>query len=256
MTKLEQIQNQILEKMAETLNNEQLQKLENVMAIEFHGVEVQEECTQLVTSELRWQKILNTFLASKRIENCSLGTLDRYKECVTKLVTSLNKRLQDITTNDIRYYLAMYQETRKISISYMDTIRRYLSSFFAWISDEGYININPMRRLKKIKVPQKIKKPFTPAEREHLRCSARCQRDIAIMEFLYSTAARIGEVVRLDRRDVDWNRNEITIYGEKSKKERKVYLTDECAYHLRKYLLSRNDANPALFVSSKQPHTR
>lgn len=256
MTKLEQIQNQILEKMAETLNNEQLQKLENVMAIEFHGVEVQEECTQLVTSELRWQKILNTFLASKRIENCSLGTLDRYKECVTKLVTSLNKRLQDITTNDIRYYLAMYQETRKISISYMDTIRRYLSSFFAWISDEGYININPMRRLKKIKVPQKIKKPFTPAEREHLRCSARCQRDIAIMEFLYSTAARIGEVVRLDRRDVDWNRNEITIYGEKSKKERKVYLTDECAYHLRKYMLSRNDANPALFVSSKQPHTR
>ncbi len=256
MTKLEQIQNQILEKMAETLNNEQLQKLENVMAIEFHGVEVQEECTQLVTSELRWQKILNTFLASKRIENCSLGTLDRYKECVTKLVTSLNKRLQDITTNDIRYYLAMYQETRKISISYMDTIRRYLSSFFAWISDEGYININPVRRLKNIKVPQKIKKPFTPAEREHLRCSARCQRDIAIMEFLYSTAARIGEVVRLDRRDVDWNRNEITIYGEKSKKERKVYLTDECAYHLRKYLLSRNDTNPALFVSSKQPHTR
>lgn len=200
--------------------------------------------------------ILNTFLASKRIENCSLGTLDRYKECVTKLITSLNKRLQDITTNDIRYYLAMYQETRKISISYMDTIRRYLSSFFAWISDEGYININPMRRLKKIKVPQKIKKPFTPAEREHLRCSARCQRDIAIMEFLYSTAARIGEVVRLDRRDIDWNRNEIIIYGEKGKKERKVYLTDECAYHLRKYLLSRNDANPALFVSSKQPHTR
>lgn len=137
MTKIDQIQNQILEKMAETLSNEQLQKLENVMAIEFHGIEVQEECTQLVTSELRWQKILNTFLASKRIENCSLGTLDRYKECVTKLITSLNKRLQDITTNDIRYYLAMYQETRKISISYMDTIRRYLSSFFAWISDEG-----------------------------------------------------------------------------------------------------------------------
>lgn len=132
MTKIDQIQNQILEKMAETLSNEQLQKLENVMAIEFHGIEVQEECTQLVTSELRWQKILNTFLASKRIENCSLGTLDRYKECVTKLITSLNKRLQDITTNDIRYYLAMYQETRKISISYMDTIRRYLSSFFAW----------------------------------------------------------------------------------------------------------------------------
>lgn len=256
MTKIEKIQDKILEKMQEVLSNEQLQRLENVMAIEFHGVEVREECTDLVTSERHWEKILRTFLASKRIENCAEGTLERYNECVTKLVLTLNKRLQDITTNDIRYYLAMYQETRKISMSYLDTIRRYLNSFFAWVSDEGYINKNPMRRLKKIKVPQKIKKPFTQAEMEHLRCSAKSQRDIAIMEFLYSTAARIGEVVRLDRRDIDWNKNEVIIYGEKGKKERKVYLTEECAYHLRKYLLGRNDANPALFVSNKQPHTR
>ena len=148
MTKIEKIQNQILEKMADSLSAEQFRKLENILAIEFHGIEVQEECTQLVTSEIHWQKILRTFIASKRIENCSQGTLERYNDCVVKLVTALNKRLQDITTNDIRYYLAMYQEQRKISMSYMDTIRRYLSSFFAWISDEGYISRNPMRRLK------------------------------------------------------------------------------------------------------------
>lgn len=176
MTKIEKIQNQILEKMADSLSAEQFRKLENILAIEFHGIEVQEECTQLVTSEIHWQKILRTFIASKRIENCSQGTLERYNDCVVKLVTALNKRLQDITTNDIRYYLAMYQEQRKISMSYMDTIRRYLSSFFAWISDEGYISRNPMRRLKKIKVPRMIKKPFTQAEMEHLRCNAECQR--------------------------------------------------------------------------------
>ena len=245
MTNIEQIQNKILEQMQEILSNEQLQKLENVMAIEFHGVEVQQECTQLVTSESHWEKILRTFIASKRIENCSLGTLERYRDCVTRLITSLNKRLQDITTNDIRYYLAMYQEQRKISMSYMDTIRRYLSSFFAWISDEGYISRNPMRRLKKIKVPRMIKKPFSQAEMEHLRCNAECQRDIAIMAFLYSTAARIGEVVRLNKKDIDWGN-----------KERRVYLTDDCAYHLRKYLETREDNNHALFVSSKKPHTR
>ena len=256
MTNIEQIQNSILEQMQESLSNEQLQKLENVMAIEFQGIEVQQECTQLVTSESHWEKILRTFIASKRIENCSIGTLERYKDCVTKLVTSLNKRLQDITTNDIRYYLAMYQEQRKISMSYMDTIRRYLSSFFAWISDEGYISRNPMRRLKKIKVPRMIKKPFSQAEMEHLRCNAGCQRDIAIMAFLYSTAARIGEVVRLDRKDIDWGNKEVIIYGEKGKKERRVYLTDDCAYHLQKYLSTREDNNPALFVSNKQPHTR
>lgn len=113
MTKIEMIQSRIVERMQDILTNEQLQHLENVLAIEFHGVEVREECTQLVTSEIHWQKILRTFIASKRIENCSQGTLERYNDCVTKLVTALNKRLQDITTNDIRYYLAMYQEQHK-----------------------------------------------------------------------------------------------------------------------------------------------
>lgn len=230
---IDKIQERILERMQDTLTNEQLQHLKNVMAIEFYGVEVQEEHTELVTSERHWEKVLRTFLASKRIENCAEGTLSRYRECVTKLVLSLNKRLQDITTNDIRYYLAMYQETREISMSYLDTIRRYLNAFFAWANDEGYIRRNPMRRLKRIKVPQKIKKPF-----------------------LYSTAARIGEVIRVNRKDIDWNRNEVVIYGEKGKKERKVYLTEECAYHLKKYLRSRSDANPALFVSHKKPYAR
>lgn len=254
MTEMEKIQCRILEKMQEVLSNEQLQKLENVLVLEFHGIEVKQECTELVTSERHWEKILRTFLASKRIENCSEGTLKSYNDCVTRLITTLNKKLCDITTNDIRYYLAMYQETRKISMSYLDTIRRYLSSFFAWVSDEGYISRNPMRRLKRIKVPQTIKKPFTSAEMEHLRCNAVCQRDVAIMEFLYSTAARIGEVIRLNRKDIDWSNQEVIIYGEKGKKERKVYLTDECAYHLKKYLFARNDTNPALFVSNKQPH--
>ena len=256
MKEIEKIQSKILMRMQDVLDNEQLQKLENVLVLEFHNIEVKQECTDLITSERHWEKILRTFLASKRIENCSEGTLKSYNDCVTRLITTLNKRLQDITTNDIRYYLAMYQETRKISMSYLDTIRRYLSSFFAWVSDEGYIPKNPMRRLKKIKVPQVIKKPFTQAEMEHLRCSAECQRDIAIMEFLYSTAARIGEVIRLDRKDIDWSNKEVIIYGEKGKKERKVYLTDECAYHLKKYLFARTDMNPALFVSNKQPHSR
>lgn len=143
MTEIEKIQSKILMRMQEILDNEQLQKLENVLVLEFHNIEVKQECTDLVTSERHWEKILRTFLASKRIENCSEGTLKSYNDCVTRLITTLNKRLQDITTNDIRYYLAIYQETRKISMSYLDTIRRYLSSFFAWVSDEGYIQKTP-----------------------------------------------------------------------------------------------------------------
>ena len=162
----------VVNMMQEELTEEQMHKLENVLYISFHGVKLQEECTSLVTSQSHWDKILKLFIASKRLENCSQGTIDRYVDCVTKLVNYLNKRFEDITTNDIRYYLAMYQETRKVSISYMDTLRRYFSSFFGWLSDEGFISKNPMRRIKHMKVPQRIKKPFTSAEREHLRCNA------------------------------------------------------------------------------------
>lgn len=242
--------------MQEVLDEKQLQKLQNVLCIQFHGLKLEEENTQLVTSESGWQKILKLYTASKRLENCADSTVKQYSDCVIKMVTSLNKRLCDITTNDIRFYLAMFQESRKCSISYMDTIRRYLSSFFTWASDEGFIPRNPMRRIKHMKVPQKIKKPFSAAEREHLRCTANRERDIAIMEFLYSTAGRIGEVVALNRSDIDWGNREVIIYGEKGKKERKVYLTEECAYHLRKYLLSRTDTNPALFVSCRKPFGR
>lgn len=220
--------------MAEVLDDEQLQKLQNVLYIQFHGLKLEEENTQLITSESGWQKILKLYAASKRLENCADSTIKQYTDCVVKLITALNKRLCDITTNDIRFYLAMFQENRKCSISYMDT----------------------MRRIRHMKVPQKIKKPFSAAEREHLRCTATRERDIAIMEFLYSTAGRIGEVVALNRSDIDWGNREVIIYGEKGKKERKVYLTEECAYHLRKYLLSRTDTNPALFVGCRKPFGR
>lgn len=128
----------VVNMMQEELTDEQMHKLENVLYISFHGVKLQEECTSLVTSQSHWDKILKLFIASKRLENCSQGTIDRYVDCVTKLVNYLNKRFEDITTNDIRYYFAMYQETRKVSISYMDTLRRYFSSFFGWLSDEGF----------------------------------------------------------------------------------------------------------------------
>ena len=135
-------------------------------------------------------------------------------------------------------------------------MRHNISGFFSWATDEGYINRNPARRLKRVKVPQKIKKPYTAEEREHLKDVAKTERDVAIMELLYSTAGRIGEVVALNRDDVDFVNREIIIYGQKGKKERKVYLTEGCVYHLKKYLESRDDNNPALFVRGRKPYNR
>ena len=253
---VEKLIDNVLAAMQEFLSEEQLQKLENVMTIQMHGLEVKEECTQLVTSERHWEKILRMYIASKRLENCSEGTLDNYSRCIRMLMEGLNKKIRDITTNDLRYYLAVYQEQRGISLGYMETLRHYITAFFTWACDEGYIEKNPARRLKRVKVPQKIKKPYTAEEREHLKYLAKTERDLAIMELLYSTAGRIGEVVSIDRKDVDFYNKEIVIYGQKGKKERKVYLTDGCIYHLKKYLESRTDNNPALFVSQRKPHGR
>lgn len=253
---VEQVIDGIVAAMQEDLTDEQLRKLETVLVMQLHGMKIKEECTEIVVSERHWEKVLRLYIASKRLENCAESTLENYGRCIRMLMQALNKKLPDITTNDLRYYLAVYQDKRKISMSYMETLRHYISSFFSWAADEGYIVRNPARRLKRVKVPQKIQKPYTAEEREHLKDIAKTQRDLAIMELLYSTAGRIGEVVAINRADVDFYNKEIVIWGEKGKQERTVYLTDGCIYHLRKYLDSRTDDNPALFVSLRKPHAR
>lgn len=217
---VEKLIKNVIVAMQDSLNDEQLQKLENVLAINLHGLEVREECTQLVTSERHWEKILKMYIASKRLENCAESTLLAYKRCITLLFETINKKIYEITTNDLRYYLAVYQEQRHISLAYLETLRHYINSFFTWAADEGYINRNPSRRLKRVKVPQKLKKPYTAEEREQLKDLAKTERDVAIMELLYSTAGRIGEVVAINREDVDFVNREIIIYGQKGKKER------------------------------------
>lgn len=246
----------VLTAMQDSLSEEQLQKLENVLAIQFHGIEVREEQTALVVAEQGWEKVLRLYKASKRLENCSEGTLENYERCIKMLFGTLGKDFRQITTNDLRYYLAMYRERRKVSLSYLETLRHYLLSFFSWLQDEGYIQKNPAKRLKRIKVPKKIQHAYTAAEREMMRCNVKQERDLALLEVLYCTAGRIGEIMALNRTDINFSGMDVIIYGEKGKMERRVYLTEEAAYHLKLYLDSRTDTNPALFVTLKAPHER
>ena len=240
------------------LTADQLQRLSNALTVKLHGYQLVEECTQVVPvdQEAQWQRVLRLWLATKRLENCSPGTLENYRRCIVMLMQGIGKQLRDITTNDLRYYLALYQERRGIGLAYLETMRHYISSFFGWCQDEGYISHNPARRLAKVKVPKKIKQPYTAEEREIMRCHAARERDLAIMEVLYSTAARVGEIVALNRDDVSFKGKDIIIYGQKGKAERVVYLTDTAAYHLKKYLDSRTDDSPALFVSCRAPYKR
>ena len=247
---------EVIRRMEGELSVDQLKLLESTLTLTLHEYRIERTTYAVAVSADGWERILKMFLAVKRLENCAAGTLDQYNRAVRIMMGTIGKRLQDITTNDIRYYLVYYQETHKVSVSYMDTIRHYLNSFFGWASDEGYLSKNPMRRIPRMKVPQKKKKPYTAEEREILRCHAKTERDLAIMEVLYCTAARVSEIVSLNREDVDFVGRDIAIYSHKSKKERVGYLTESASYHLRKYLGSRYDSNPALFVSLRAPHRR
>ena len=253
---MERLIESVLNAMQNELSSEQLKKLENVLIIKTRGFVLCKEKASLVVRHEDWRNALRIYIASKKLENCSDGTLANYERCVRMLMETLNKPLRNITVNDLRYYLATYQEKRNISLSYLETLRHYISSFFSWLCDENYIDKNPARRLKRVKVPQKIKRPYSAEERERLKFTASTERDLALMEVLYSTAGRIGEILSLNRSDIDFHERQAIIYGKKGKKERIVLLTEESSFHLRKYLTSRRDDNPALFVSLRSPHKR
>lgn len=251
---MQRVIREIMNAMSGDLTVEQLQKLANILQIKL--TEWRHSETQVAKVDDGGERLLRMFLATKKLENCSEGTLAAYRRCIAMMLQGIGKRVQDVTVNDLRYYLARYQQERNISLSYLETLRHYISSFFGWCTDEGYLRKNPAKRLIRVKVPKKMRHPFTAEERERLKCAAESQRDIALMEVMYSTAGRIGEIISLNRDSVDLDNRTVLLYGSKGKADRKVYLTEQAAYHLRRYLLTRSDANPALFVSDRAPHKR
>lgn len=243
-------------KMSGILTAEQLQKLEDVMSdcARYYSIKPNTELS--CQSQTDWQKNLKLFLAVKSLKNCSENTLYNYNLCIGKMLQSIQKNVCDITVNDIRFYLATYRKDRKISDSYLNTMLRYINSFFEFCRIEGIITVNPVERIEKVKETKKIKTLFTTKDRIILRDNADCIRDIALMETMYSTAARIGEICSMNRSDIDFNSGTVKIYGQKGKAERIVYLSDECLYYIEKYLKTRTDSNDALFVSRRKPHGR
>lgn len=243
-------------KMSGILTEEQMQKLTDVMSdcARYYSITPNTELS--CPEQTDWQKNLKLFLAAKSLKNCSENTLYNYNLCIGKMLQSIQKNVCDITVNDVRFYLATYRKERKISESYLNTMLRYINSFFEFCRIEGIIHTNPAERIEKVKEPKKIKTLFTKKDRLILRDNADCIRDIALMETLYSTAARVGEICSLNWSDVDFLSGTAKIYGQKGKAERMVYLSEECLYYLEKYLRTRKDDNDALFVSRRKPYGR
>ena len=200
-------------------------------------------------------QLVESFLSAKHLEGCSEKTLNYYGSTIKPMVTKLGKNIHEITTEDLRNYLSEYQISRNSSKITIDNIRRIFSSFFSWLEDEGYILKSPVRRIHKVKFGRTVKNTFSDEEQEIMRDKCRNIRDLAIVDFLSSTGVRAGELVGLNRTDIDFNERECVVFG-KGDSERQVYFDARAKLHLLKYLEERKDDNPALFVSLSHPHER
>lgn len=195
------------------------------------------------------------FLAAKRVEGCSDKTIRYYESTIRNVITAINKSPERATTDDIRLYLDNYQQKSGASKVTIDNIRRILSSFFAWLEDEDYIVKSPVRRIHKVKTCKTVKETYTDEALEIMRDNAECVRDLAIIDMLASTGMRVGELVKLNKTDIDFQNRECVVLG-KGNKQRKVYFDARTKIHLKKYLDSRCDDNEALFVSLQKPYSR
>ena len=238
------------------LNNGQIIELNNVLNDVLSDFEViKKENNLTITESKQNQELLKIFLSAKEVEGCSQRTIEYYKTTVVKMLKNLNLKIEDISTDDLRKYLSYYKNQNNASKSTTDNIRRVLSSFFSWLEDEGYILKNPVRRIHKIKTKKVVKEVLSDENFEILRDNCNNVRDLAMIELLASTGIRVGELVNLNIDDVLFNERECVVLG-KGDSERIVYFDAKTKIHLQKYLESRFDSNPALFVSFKKPYTR
>ena len=195
------------------------------------------------------------FIAAKRLEGCSEKSLAYYHATLNKLLTALNKPMNTISTADIRAYLSSIQESRALSRVTVDNIRRIFSSFFSWLEDEDLIQKSPVRRIRKVRAESLIKEVLNDENLEILRDSCIEPRDLAMIDLLVSTGIRVGELVKMNRQDIDFQERQCVVFG-KGNKEREVYFNARAKIHLLNYINARTDDNPALFVSLHAPHTR
>ena len=249
-----QFANDIIQRMLPYIDNAQADTLRRVLFTVMEGYEITEALSGTLCEPAN-PKLVDSFLSSKRIEGCSEKSLRYYRKTIEAMLVAIGKGVSHITTDDLRSYLTRYQTEKKSSKVTIDNIRRILSSFFSWLEDEDYILKSPVRRIHKVKTASTIKETYSDETLETMRDNCENLRDLALIDILASTGMRVGELVLLNREDIDFEERECIVFG-KGSKERIVYFDARAKIHLQNYLNSRTDKNPALFVSLKAPYHR
>lgn len=244
--------NEVLKQLEGKFDEKQLKTIERTLYRCLKNKEIREKKVVLPKDN---NEALDFFIAAKKIEGCSIKSLNYYYTTLVKMLDKVNVIYFSITTEDIRTYLSDYQENSGVSKATIDNMRRIISSFFSWLENEDYIMKSPARRIRKVRVGKIVKEIYTEENIELMRQNCKNARDLAIIDMLYSTGMRVGELVRLNISDIDFENKECVVLG-KGNKQRKVYFDAKTKIHLQQYLNSRKDADPALFVSQLYPYNR
>ena len=239
--------------MFNTLSNEQLSQLRTVLEYSFRNIEIVEKQPEIATDTN--QNLIELFISAKKVEGCSDKSIAYYRSTLNKALQVIQKNVSHISTDDLRLYLNTYQVDSGASKVTVDNIRRILSSFFSWLEEENYIIKSPVRRIHKVKIGKTVKETYTDEALEQMRDHCDNSRDLALVDLLASTGMRVGELVKLNRSDIDFHNRECVVTG-KGDKQRRVYFDARTKIHLQKYLEERSDTNEALFVSLLAPYDR
>lgn len=244
--------NNILNSMLKELNTKQTELLKKALINELEEYDIIEKTTKSYDDN---NELISKFISAKRIEGCSSKTLKYYNNTLMSMLSEINKNIKHIDTEDLRDYLIKLQGNNKLSKITIDNIRRILSSFFSWLEDEDIILKSPVRRIHKVKIDKTIKDVYSDESLEIMRDSVDNDRDLALIDILASTGMRVGELVLLNKNDINFNERECIVFG-KGSKERVVYFDARTKIHLMNYIAGRTDKNDALFVSIKKPFNR
>ena len=244
----------IIKKMEARLRSEELDELKKVLFLCFEGYDIVAK-SKTETEEKQSDQYIELFISSKRLEGCSEKTLKYYLNTIKMVISSISKPIKTINTDDLRSYLSKYQENNKPSNVTLDNIRRILSSFFTWLEEEDIILKSPVRRIHKVKSEEVVKEVISDEQLVKLKDACNNSRNLALIEMLASTGIRVGELVLLNKEDINFNERSCIVLG-KGNKQREVYFDAKTKIHLYEYLNSRKDDNNALFVSLKEPNNR
>ena len=231
----EQIVMDILREMTAILTQEQLMRLKEVVRVQLCGYDIRKKETTLMRTDQNWLNYLQMYLDGFRQNGKSTGTIEQYNLHLSRMLSYVAKNVQDIEDDDLISYMYKYRALRKVSNRYLNNMRLVFNSFFRWLQRRKVIFRNPVDGLEPIKYKQDVKKPLSPEELEKVRCACEQERDLAIVEFLYSSAVRVSELCQLNRDDICWESDDVMVLG-KGNKEREVYLNARAHLHLKQYL--------------------